>query len=51
MVHLIVTVAGAQWAPELRRARTGGRASGSLCEPRTSRKTIALFTLFNRLQL
>ena len=25
--------------------------SGSLCEPRTSRKTIALFTLFNRLQL
>ena len=60
-VCLIVTVTGAHWAPDLRRARagdsTGGRAtfdvawSGSLCEPRTSHKTIALFTLFNRSQL
>ena len=33
---------------ERKKSRVG---SGSLCEPRTSRKTIALFTLFNRLQL
>ena len=54
-ITTIVTVTRAHWAPDLRRARTGdstsGRESGSLCEPRTSRKTITLFTLFNRLQL
>ena len=57
MLHLIVTVTGAHWSPDLRRARTGdctgGRAtltvaaSGSLGEPRISRKTITLFTLSN----
>ena len=53
MVHLIVTVTGAHWAPDLRRARTGnitgGRATLTVARSgfRISRKTIALFTLFN----
>ena len=55
MVHLIVAITGSHPAPDLLLAAAVAlwpcRASGSLCKSRTARKTVTLFTLFDRLQL
>ena len=55
MVHSIVAITGAHRTPDLPLAAAVAlwlcRASGSLCKSRTSCKTVALFTLFDRLQL
>ena len=55
MVHLIVAITGAHRAPDLPLAAAVALwlscASGSPCKSGTSRKTVALFTVFDRLQL